>query len=134
MYSTSKVAQDVTLARLIKATDNEHPVTITYTKADGTETIRTIEIFQILTTKAGDIIIKAMDRDSWESRTWRLDRIRFYTVHRTAPRVEKTADVEPIAPVIIRTPEELTAREIARDDREYYSDLYDREPVEHDAA
>lgn len=134
MYSTAKVDQHLTLKRLIKAMDSEHPVTITYTKADGTETVRTIEIFQILTTKAGDVIVKAMDRDSWESRTWRLDRISFYSIHRTTPRVEKPAEVEPVAPVIIRTPEELTAREIARDDRDYYSDVYDREPVEYDAA
>jgi predicted DNA-binding transcriptional regulator YafY len=78
---TSRETTQATLTRLIKAMDRETPVTITYTKADDTETVRTIEIYDVLVTSKGDIVIKAMDRATGESRTWRLDRIRTYTVH-----------------------------------------------------
>ena len=39
--------------------------------------------------KAGDIVIKAMDRTSGESRSFRLDRLVAYTVHRTAYTVPR---------------------------------------------
>lgn len=126
MYRNAIEDQHRTLTRLIKAMDRQHPVTIAYVKADGTETVRTIEIYEVLTTKAGDVIAKAMDRETGERRTWRLDRIRSYSVHRTAYLIQRPAD-EPVAPVVITAPWELTAREIARDDRDYYSDLYDRD-------
>lgn len=75
--------EDVDAARLHKAVRREQPVTISYTKADGTDTVRTIEPTGLRLTKAGDTIIKAMDRDSGEARTFRLDRVSAYTVHRT---------------------------------------------------
>lgn len=95
MSAKANTDQTATLARLIRAFDKHHPVTITYTKADGTETIRTIEIYDVTTSKAGDILIKAMDRQSGESRTFRLDRIAAYTVHRTAYRVPRLAVAAP---------------------------------------
>jgi predicted DNA-binding transcriptional regulator YafY len=84
MFITASETTEQTLARLIRAMDHQHPVTVTYTKADGTETLRTIEIYDITTSKAGDIVIKAMDRTSGEKRSFRLDRISHYSVHRTA--------------------------------------------------
>jgi predicted DNA-binding transcriptional regulator YafY len=84
MYTTKNETTEQTLARLIRAMDHQHPVTITYTKADGTETLRTIEVYDVTTSKAGDIVIKAMDRDSQDKRSFRLDRISHYTIHRTA--------------------------------------------------
>jgi predicted DNA-binding transcriptional regulator YafY len=91
MQLTAAESPDRTLARLVRAMDRQYPVTMTYTKADGTETIRTIEVYDVATTAAGDIVLKSMDRESGEKRTWRTDRITAYTVHRstyTVPREE----------------------------------------------
>lgn len=71
---------------LADAGRKHHPVTITYTRADGSETIRTIEVYEITRSKAGDRYAKAMVRTedgAGELRSFRLDRIRFATVHRT---------------------------------------------------
>ncbi|MGW5616262.1 WYL domain-containing protein [Streptomyces sp. NPDC003877] len=97
MRHTNRETTTHTLTRLIRALDAKHPVTITYTKADGTETIRTIEIYDIVVTNAGDIVLKAMDRETGESRTFRLDRLISYTVHRSEYVVERPAADEPKA-------------------------------------
>lgn len=85
--------QAKTLDRLKKAMDKRQPVTISYVRADGTETVRTIEIFEIPEelTKGGKQIVRAMDRNG-NSRTWRVDRIVEFTVHRSryvVPRCPK---------------------------------------------
>jgi hypothetical protein len=84
---------DRTAARLHTAVRKARPVTVTYVKADGTETVRTIEPRSLTLTKAGDVIVRAADRASGEQRSFRLDRIRSYTLHRTAflVRVEAPA-------------------------------------------
>lgn len=84
MRLTKNETTTQTLTRLIKALDAKHPITITYIKADGTETIRTVELYDIVVSAAGDIVLKGMDRDTGESRSWRLDRIVAHTTHRTA--------------------------------------------------
>jgi predicted DNA-binding transcriptional regulator YafY len=91
MRHTANETSTQTLTRLITALDKQHPVTITYSKADGTQTIRTIEIADILVTAAGDIVLRAMDRDTQEMRSFRVDRVQAYTVHRTAYTVELPA-------------------------------------------
>lgn len=83
------VDQNRTLDVMKNAMKNARPVTITYVRADGSETIRTIETYEIKSTKSGDTIIRAMDRESGEPRSWRLDRILFYTVHRASFVVER---------------------------------------------
>lgn len=95
MRHTKNETSTTTLTRLITALDKQQPVTITYTKADGTETIRTIEIADILVTAAGDIVLRAMDRDTAEMRSFRTDRIQTYTVHRTAYVITRPAADEP---------------------------------------
>ena len=95
MRHTANETTTQTLTRLIKALDNRHPVTITYVKADGTETIRTIEIADVIVTNAGDIVLRAADRDTAEMRSFRIDRIVSYTVHRTSYTVELPATGEP---------------------------------------
>ncbi|MFD3827700.1 WYL domain-containing protein [Streptomyces sp. NPDC058621] len=96
MKHTANETQTKTLTRLISALDKQHPVTITYTKADNTTTIRTIEIHDFKVSAAGDILIAAMDRETGERRDFRLDRIQTYTIHRTSytvtrePRAEDT--------------------------------------------
>ncbi|MFF4403789.1 WYL domain-containing protein [Streptomyces sp. NPDC001404] len=126
MKITARQTSTTTLTDLTRAADRQQPVTITYIKADGTETVRTIEIYDIRTTKAGDLILKAMDRQSGESRTFRLDRLIAYTVHRstyTLPVKEhRTVTVELVS---VNTPDELVCRELAREDREYWTDFYD---------
>lgn len=81
--STVIVIEDDTAARLHRAVRSARPVTVTYTKADGTETVRTIEPTTLALTKAGDVIVKAADRASGERRSFRLDRVSAYTVHRS---------------------------------------------------
>jgi predicted DNA-binding transcriptional regulator YafY len=96
MRHTKNETTTHTLTRLITALDKQHPVTITYVKADGTETIRTIEIYDIVISAAGDILLKAMDRETGEARSFRLDRLVSYTIHRTAYTVERpVADDKP---------------------------------------
>ena len=95
MRHTNRETSTQTLTRLIKALDAKHPVTITYTKADGTETIRTIEIADVIVTAAGDIVLRAADRDTQEMRSFRIDRIEAYTVHRTAYTVVLPVADEP---------------------------------------
>lgn len=95
MRHTANETTTQTLTRLIKALDAKHPVTITYIKADGTTTIRTIEIYDITVSAAGDIVLKAMDRETGEARSFRLDRLVSYTVHRTAYSVTRPAADEP---------------------------------------
>lgn len=116
MKITANETQHQTLTRLLAAADRHHPITITYTKADGSETLRTIEIHDVRTTKAGHVILRAADRQSGEMRTWRLDRIRAYTIHRTAYTVPRPADEEPTTPAAPVTVEQLITRELDRDD------------------
>lgn len=95
MRRTKNETTTHTLTRLIKALDAKHPVTITYIKADGSETIRTIEAYDIVVSAAGDILLKAMDRETGETRSFRLDRLVSYTVHRTEYTVPRPAADEP---------------------------------------
>lgn len=64
------------------------PVTISYFK-DGmdpdtdTPAVRTIEPYgEWVKTQAGNYLIKAMDRESGKPRSWRVDRVVSYTLHR----------------------------------------------------
>jgi len=97
MRHTANETSTQTLTRLIKALDKRHPVSITYVKADGTTTLRTIEIFDVVVSAAGDILLKAMDRETGEARSFRIDsdRLISYTVHRTAYTVSRPAADEP---------------------------------------
>jgi|GEM_PF-3162683 len=115
MRITKNQTEDRTLTDLARALDRRRPVTITYTKADGTETVRTIEIHDLRTTKNGDVIFRAADRQSREMRTFRVDRITAYTLHRGRYTV-----VLPEAPAVApqpSSPAALVALELGRDDR-----------------
>jgi predicted DNA-binding transcriptional regulator YafY len=116
MKLTKNQTEQATLTAMYRALDRQHPVTITYTKADGTITLRTIEIREIKTTKAGAVILRAADRQSGELRTFRLDRIEAYTVHRTAYTVVLPETDKPARPAPT-TVAALVAYEIARDER-----------------
>lgn len=117
MRHTANETSTQTLTRLIKALDAKHPVTITYVKADGSTTVRTVEIFDVIVSNAGDILIKAMDRETGEARSFRVDsdRLISYTVHRTSYVIERpAADDKPtrttgLATVTVLYPVDLPA-------------------------
>lgn len=70
------------------------PVTISYMRENGSTTVRTIEAYELQETKAANLIVRAMDRETGESRSWRLDRMTSYTIHRSTfltPRPEKVS-------------------------------------------
>lgn len=117
MKLTKNQTEQATLADMYRALDRRFPVTVTYSKADGSTTIRTIEIADIKTTKAGAVILRAADRQTGEMRTFRLDRIESYTTHRTVYLVPVPADTTPAPTVAPRTVAALVAYEIARDER-----------------
>lgn len=116
MKATARQTSLKTTTDLVRAMDNQRPVTLTYTKKDGTETVRTIEIFEFRTTKQGDVILRAMDRQSGEARTFLISAIRTYTVHSGTYQVE-IPDTETPTPPAPRTVAALVAFEIARDER-----------------
>lgn len=95
MRHTKNETSTTTLVRLIKALDAKHPVTITYVKADGSTTVRTIELYDITVSAAGDIVLRAMDRETGEARSFRLDRLVSYTIHRTAYVIAHPVTDEP---------------------------------------
>lgn len=129
MRFTARQLSETTITDMYRAMDRQHPVTITYLKEEKdeagkktgrmAETVRTIEIYDIRTTAAGHIILKAMDRETGEKRTFRTDRIVSYTTHRTAYVLTSPVDETPL--VVPATVAELTAWEIARDDVSYWT-------------
>ncbi|MCP2339184.1 WYL domain-containing protein [Actinomadura rupiterrae] len=62
-------------ALMIRAAEFERPVLIAYSDAEGVSTLRIIEPYAVETTRAGHLLVRAMDRLSEEPRTFRLDRI-----------------------------------------------------------
>lgn len=68
-------------SHMIKAMRLRRAVTISYTRENGSTTVRTIEPYMITRNKNGDPYVRVMDRESKESRSFRLDRIGAYTVH-----------------------------------------------------
>lgn len=141
MKHTAKQTTTATLTDLYRALDRQQPTTITYLKEETREafavnskgvtvrrtirtgrmieTIRTIEIYEIRTTKTGEIIVKAMDRASKESRTFRVDRIKAYTRHTGATfQVERPLDTADATPAFIPTTvEQFITYELDRDDQ-----------------
>ncbi|GAA1590638.1 WYL domain-containing protein [Streptomyces globosus] len=107
-----------TLTDLIRAMDGQRATTITYVDSKGEESVRTIEIHNILTTSKGGIIVRAMCRTRSEMRTFTLEQIKAYTVHRirfvlTVPE-DKAADALPLAHLAV-TAQELIDLELERD-------------------
>ncbi len=107
-----------TLTDLIRAMDGQRATTITYVDSKGDESVRTIEIHNILTTSKGGLIVRAMCRTRGEMRTFTLEQIKAYTVHRIrfvlAVPEENAADVAPLAHFVF-TAQELVDLELERD-------------------
>lgn len=83
--------QDKTLDRLTRAMERSHPVTLSYVRADGEHVLRTIEIYEIpeKPTKGGKRIVRALDRTTGQTRSWRIDRIIEFSVHRSRYLIER---------------------------------------------
>ncbi|MCZ4098089.1 WYL domain-containing protein [Streptomyces sp. H39-C1] len=113
MKRTARQASTRTLADLIRAMDGQRAVTITYAKADGEASVRTIEIYDICTTSAGRILICAMDRLRGERRTFHPEQIESYTVHRI--RCEMTAPSGEMSSHAAKTVGRFIALELNRD-------------------
>lgn len=124
MRHTKNETTTQTLTRLITALDKQQPVTITYLKEEKdengkktgqmVETVRTIEVYDVVVSAAGDILLKAMDRETGASRSFRVDRIQAYTIHRTAyviklPAADRPARTTGLATVTVLYPVDCPA-------------------------
>jgi hypothetical protein len=97
--------QHRTLVDLIRAADRKQAVTLTALKEEKDEagrktgrlvqTVRTVEIYDFRVSQQGDIRLVSMDRETGEERAFRIDRILFYTVHRSAFVVPCNAQEQP---------------------------------------
>lgn len=75
---------DTTIVKLANAVRRQHPVTIGYTKQyDGEDTVRTVEPTSLRITKDGNVIMGGRDRRSGAYRSFRVDMIADYTIHRS---------------------------------------------------
>jgi predicted DNA-binding transcriptional regulator YafY len=116
MRLTAKQTTTKTLADFYRAIDRQHAVTITYRDADGTETIRTIEPYDIRTTKAGRIQVRAMCRLRGDARGFFVDSIVSYTTHRIGFVLEQPEATTPAGRgIVVRSESQLIARELGRD-------------------
>jgi predicted DNA-binding transcriptional regulator YafY len=105
-----------TLTDLYRAIDRRNAVTITYRDADGTETIRTVEPYDIRTTKAGRIQLRAMCRLRGDARGFFVDQIDSYTCHRIAFVLDLPEATTPAGrAIVVRSAGQLIARELGRD-------------------
>jgi predicted DNA-binding transcriptional regulator YafY len=118
MRHTNRQTTTRTLTDLYRALDRRTAITITYLKPGDTEpTVRTIEIAEFRTTKAGGIVIIAMCRLRADERQFHLSGIQAYTLHRIGyvlDRPEPTTYQRP-EPAPIHDVDALIAYELARD-------------------
>jgi predicted DNA-binding transcriptional regulator YafY len=116
MRHTHRQTTTRTLTDLYRALDHQHAVTITYLDDTGDQTIRTIEPYDIRTTKSGRIEVRAMCRLRGEARVFALHRIVSYTCHRIGfvlDRPEATTSAGHV--IVVRSAAQLIARELGRD-------------------
>lgn len=68
-------------ARTLRRAMREHrSLVIVYTRANGSETTRTVEPYALTRGGDGAPYFRSMDRQSGEVRTWRFDRIKAYAL------------------------------------------------------
>lgn len=116
MRITKNQTSTRTLADLYRAADHQHAVTITYLDENGDETIRTIEPYDIRTTRSGSIRVHAMCRLRGDARSFDVRRIVSYTCHRIAFVLDRPEATTPAGHVIVvRSANQLIARELGRD-------------------
>jgi predicted DNA-binding transcriptional regulator YafY len=116
MRRTADQATTKTLADLYRAIDRQHAVTITYVDEKGEETVRTIEPYDIRTTKNGRIQVRAMCRLRGNARGFFVDSITAYTCHRIGFVLEQPEATTPAGRgIVVRSESQLIARELGRD-------------------
>lgn len=117
MRHTNRQTTYRTLTDLYRAIDRRHAVTITYLDQDGQETVRTVEPYELRTTKAGGIVLVAMCRLRGDERHFDLSRVRAYTCHRIAFVLNQPEATTPAghATVVVRSVAQVVARELGRD-------------------
>ena len=116
MKLTARQSETKTLADLYRAIDNKRAVSITYVDEKGDETVRTIEPFDLRTTKNGRIEVRAMCRLRGDSRAFALHRVVSYTVHRIGFVLERPQATSPAGHgIVVRSAAQLIARELGRD-------------------
>lgn len=126
MKRTADQTTTKTLADLYRSIDRQRVVTASFLKEEKdeagkktgrlVETVRSLEIYDVRTTRDGYIVIKAMDRETREARTVRLDRVTSYTCHRMAFVLDRPEATTPAGHVIVvRSTAQVIARELGRD-------------------
>lgn len=126
MRNTAQQTTTKTLADLFRALDRQHVVTVTFLKEEKDDagkktgqlvkTVRSLEPYDIRTTADGHIIVKAMDRETGEARTIRVDRIIAYTLHRIVFVLDRPEATTPAgAVIVVRSAAQVIARELGRD-------------------
>ncbi|GGZ82564.1 hypothetical protein [Streptomyces rubiginosohelvolus] len=126
MKHTGRQTLTQTLTDLYKALDKQRVVTLSFLKEEKddigkktgrlVEDVRSLEIYDIRTTRDGRIVIKGMDRATGEARTVRADRVQAYTVHRIGFVLDRPEATTPAgAVIVVRSPAQLIARELGRD-------------------
>jgi len=116
MRLTAKQTQTRTLTDLYRAIDRQTAVTLTYRDADGTETVRTVEPWDIRTTKTGRIQLRAGCRLRGDARSFYVDSIVAYTPHRIGFVLDRPEATTPAGKgIVVRSEQQLIARELGRD-------------------
>jgi predicted DNA-binding transcriptional regulator YafY len=116
MKHTGRQATTKTLTDLLRALKHRFAVTITYQDEDGTETLRTIEPYDVRTTKSGSIRVHAMCRLRGDARSFDVARIVSYTRHRIAFVLDRPEATTPAGKgIVVRSEKQLIARELGRD-------------------
>ncbi|WP_399554180.1 hypothetical protein OG582_40345 (plasmid) [Streptomyces anulatus] len=126
MKHTNRQTVTKTLQDMERSIARRHLVTLTFLKEEKdaagkktgrlVEDVRSMELYDIRTTRAGHLILKGMDRATGEARTVRVDRLRAYTCHRMAFVLTRPEATTPAgAVIVVRSPAQLIARELGRD-------------------
>ena len=116
MKLTANQTTTRTLTDLCRSIKRAHAVSITYIDETGAESIRTIEPYDIRTTKSGRIRVHAMCRLRGDARSFDVARIISYTCHQIAFVLDRPEATTPAGHgIVIRSEKQLIARELGRD-------------------
>lgn len=116
MKRTDRQTSTKTIADFYRAIDRQNAVTITFVDENGDTTIRTIEPYDIRTTKSGNIRVHAMCRLRGDARSFDVARILSYTTHRIAFVLNRPEATTPAGRgIVVRSEKQLIARELGRD-------------------
>lgn len=116
MKLTARQTQTQTLTDLYRSIDAERAITITYRDTDGTETVRTVEPWDIRTIKSGRIQLRAGCRLRGDARSFYVDSIISYTTHRIGFVLDRPEATTPAGKgIVVRSAAQLIARELGRD-------------------